>query len=289
MPSSLNQVCKLVASVADRPLHEICGKTEFTTDLEFDAMDCVELIMDVEKEFGVEIKDEEAEYIESVSELASIIDYSLGNISRRPLFLYKARRRTREPVLAGCVKVSANWLGVTGFGLAVASAFGARMNLPIVWVLTFAICALALVSVTSTEACKLLCQRFMKSTSQQSISINVSGGQIGNLNLGKIIGNINTSLKSIEADAGDKVATAIKAVGDSILSSKDLSETSKKDALEQLDGLATEAKAAEPERKQGIAKSLLTSLDSLLATAGRAGEIWLKYKDVFHSLFQIPR
>ena len=51
---------------------EVTRKASFTDDLGADSLDCVELVIDFEHEFGIEIDDNEAENINTVGEA---IDY----------------------------------------------------------------------------------------------------------------------------------------------------------------------------------------------------------------------
>ena len=51
---------------------EVTCEASFVNDLGADSLDCVELIIDFEHEFGIEIDDNEAENINTVGE---VIDY----------------------------------------------------------------------------------------------------------------------------------------------------------------------------------------------------------------------
>lgn len=53
---------------------DVTLEASFTTDLGADSLDTVELIMDLEKEFGVQIPDEEAEKIATVGDAVSFIE-----------------------------------------------------------------------------------------------------------------------------------------------------------------------------------------------------------------------
>lgn len=56
---------------------EVTPEASFTTDLGADSLDTVELIMDLEKEFGVQISDEDAQKIVSVGDAIAHIENSL--------------------------------------------------------------------------------------------------------------------------------------------------------------------------------------------------------------------
>ncbi len=56
---------------------EVTEEASFTNDLGADSLDTVELIMDFEREFGVQISDEEAQKISTVGEAISHIESCL--------------------------------------------------------------------------------------------------------------------------------------------------------------------------------------------------------------------
>lgn len=53
---------------------DVTMEASFTTDLGADSLDTVELIMELEKEFDVQIPDEEAEKIATVGDAVSFIE-----------------------------------------------------------------------------------------------------------------------------------------------------------------------------------------------------------------------
>lgn len=58
---------------------EVTASTSFVGDLNFDSLDMVELIMDMENMFEMNIPDEEAEKIQTVGEAANYIKERLAN------------------------------------------------------------------------------------------------------------------------------------------------------------------------------------------------------------------
>lgn len=46
-------------------------------DLQFDSLDCIEAIMDIEQEFGITIPDEEAEKCRIVQDVVSLVESKL--------------------------------------------------------------------------------------------------------------------------------------------------------------------------------------------------------------------
>ncbi len=68
---TLEKVINLLAESLDMDASEITAETTFE-DLDVDSLDTVEILMEMEDEFGIEIKFEEAG--KSVGELVSYID-----------------------------------------------------------------------------------------------------------------------------------------------------------------------------------------------------------------------
>ena len=52
---------------------EVVNEASFTNDLGADSLDTVELIMEFEKEFNIQISDEDAEKIQTVADVVSYI------------------------------------------------------------------------------------------------------------------------------------------------------------------------------------------------------------------------
>ena len=58
---------------------EVKESAEFTKDLGADSLDTVELIMEVEKEFGITIPDDQAETIKTVQDAINFIEAGQGS------------------------------------------------------------------------------------------------------------------------------------------------------------------------------------------------------------------
>jgi len=59
-------------------LEEVADESSFVEDLGADSLDTVELIMEFEDEFGIEISDEDAEKISSVGEAIAYLEKLVG-------------------------------------------------------------------------------------------------------------------------------------------------------------------------------------------------------------------
>ena len=72
MSNNQEQVIKVIAEQLGKDPSEVQPSAHFMDDLNADSLDLVELVMALEKEFGIEIPDEESEKITTVQ---TAIDY----------------------------------------------------------------------------------------------------------------------------------------------------------------------------------------------------------------------
>ena len=67
-----DRAVKIIAEQLDVREEEVKDSTRFIEDLGADSLDMVELVMELEEEFGIEIPDEDAEKAKTVKD---VIDY----------------------------------------------------------------------------------------------------------------------------------------------------------------------------------------------------------------------
>jgi acyl carrier protein len=72
------KVKKIVCNQMDVDMERVTPETSFTNDLGADSLDTVELVMEFEEEFDLNIPDEEAEKIQSVGDAIEYIEGNLG-------------------------------------------------------------------------------------------------------------------------------------------------------------------------------------------------------------------
>lgn len=68
-----DQLVKIISSMLGKPVEQISDKDHFTKDLGLDSLDIIELLMDIEDNFEIEISDEEAEKAILVGDLVDLI------------------------------------------------------------------------------------------------------------------------------------------------------------------------------------------------------------------------
>jgi acyl carrier protein len=74
MPVDIERVRQIVAEQLGVDAEEVTPTASFINDLGADSLDTVELVMALEEEFGIEIPDEDAEKITTVSDAISYIE-----------------------------------------------------------------------------------------------------------------------------------------------------------------------------------------------------------------------
>ena len=79
MATTLERVQNIVSDRLGVDTEKVVPGAEFIGDLDADSLDLVEVIMAMEQEFDVEIKDEDAEKIRSVGDAVKYIDEHSGS------------------------------------------------------------------------------------------------------------------------------------------------------------------------------------------------------------------
>ena len=74
MSETANRVAAIITDKLGLSPEQVTPEASFTTDLGADSLDTVELIMDFEKEFDIEIPDEDAQNIKTVQDAVDYIE-----------------------------------------------------------------------------------------------------------------------------------------------------------------------------------------------------------------------
>ena len=76
-PSTEERVIKIVCDQMGCPREKVSKETSFINDLQADSLDTVELVMEFEDEFQINIPDEDAEKIQTVGDAVKYISEKL--------------------------------------------------------------------------------------------------------------------------------------------------------------------------------------------------------------------
>ena len=74
MSETANRVAAIIVDKLGLAAEQVTPEASFTADLGADSLDTVELIMEFEKEFGIQIPDDQAEKITTVGDAISYIE-----------------------------------------------------------------------------------------------------------------------------------------------------------------------------------------------------------------------
>jgi len=78
MSETFNRVKEIIVEQLDVEESTITMEASFRDDLEADSLDVVELVMELEDEFDIEIADEEAENINTVGDAVQFIEENVN-------------------------------------------------------------------------------------------------------------------------------------------------------------------------------------------------------------------
>ena len=78
MSATLDRVKKVVVEKLNVSDNEVTETASFIDDLGADSLGVVELVMGFEDEFGIQIPDEDAEKIQTVSQAVAYVDSKVG-------------------------------------------------------------------------------------------------------------------------------------------------------------------------------------------------------------------
>jgi len=68
------QICAMLAKQMDIPADSITMETRLVEDLKADSLDVVELIMDIEQEYGVQVPEEELPNVHTVGDIVKLLE-----------------------------------------------------------------------------------------------------------------------------------------------------------------------------------------------------------------------
>ena len=78
MSEYADRVKKIIATTLNLQESKIHEEDKIIEDLSADSLDVIELIMNLEEEFGIKIQDEESELITTVGEAIAYVENKLG-------------------------------------------------------------------------------------------------------------------------------------------------------------------------------------------------------------------
>jgi hypothetical protein len=119
-------------------------------------------------------------------------------------------------------------------------------------------------------------------------NVNIYGGTFGNVNFGKQIGTITASANAVaeaNPEKGAAFADAIRTLTQSVTESDDLKDEQKKEALDAIEAIGSQAELSPEKRKPGIFKSALSYLPTILSATASTVKIWDLFGPTIKSFF----
>lgn len=114
----------------------------------------------------------------------------------------------------------------------------------------------------------------MRMEEPREINIHLKDSQVGVLNLGSIVGNVQAHLAAVAGPDADETRQALATLAQAVLDEEALPDEQRQQLLESVDLLAQEAGAAPAQRRGSVIRTVLGSLTASLAAAGSLTEVW---------------
>ena len=114
----------------------------------------------------------------------------------------------------------------------------------------------------------------MRMEEPREINIHLKDSQVGVLNLGSIVGNVQAHLAAVGGPDADEAREALETLAQAVLDEDELPDEQRQELLESVDLLAQEAGAAPAQRRGSVIRTVLGGLATSLAAAGSLTEVW---------------
>jgi hypothetical protein len=114
----------------------------------------------------------------------------------------------------------------------------------------------------------------MRVTEPREINIHLKDSQVGVLNLGSIVGNVQAHLAAVGGPDADEARKALETLAQAVLDEEALRDEQRQQLLESVDLLAQEAAATPAQRRGSVIRTVLGGLATSLAAAGSLTEVW---------------
>jgi hypothetical protein len=109
---------------------------------------------------------------------------------------------------------------------------------------------------------------------------NISNSTISNLNLGTVVGELNSSIQQLATSGRTDLADGFKRVTEAVAASSDLNDEQRKEMLEHLSVVSEETARPPDKRKLGPLKASMGAITSGLSIAAQALTVWQQLEQV---------
>ena len=115
-------------------------------------------------------------------------------------------------------------------------------------------------------------------------NIRVNDSIVGTINTGNVK-KLDSTVSAMRGENRQELANAIQQLTQAILNAPDLQPSDKNSALECLSFLSDQALTPETERQSTVGKTIISTIEKILANTGSIASIWSVVKPFFDSLF----
>jgi hypothetical protein len=114
---------------------------------------------------------------------------------------------------------------------------------------------------------------------QHVTNLNISHSTIANLNLGTVVGDLNSSIQVLTTGCHNQLGEALRQLTEAIGSSSELADTDKKEVLENLACVSEQAALSTENRKLGPLRASWSAIKNGIGTAKDLVDLALKVED----------
>jgi hypothetical protein len=115
-------------------------------------------------------------------------------------------------------------------------------------------------------------------------NIRITDSVVGTVNTGSI-GVVDQTISALGQAGDSQLAQAVKLLSEAVLNSKELSPAQKKEAMEGLSVISTEAVAPKDQRRSTVALTLIDRVSTITKLAGDVADVGVKWWPILVSAF----
>ena len=127
----------------------------------------------------------------------------------------------------------------------------------------------------------------LSADNSRNIEININGGKVSNLNLGKIIGNVNNNIEELNKSGSYDITKSIKEITEAITQASTLNDDLKLEYLEYLKLLSEEAIKPKENRNYPVIRTVLKTIGAALSNISSIEQIWSTYGPSILNFFDL--
>jgi hypothetical protein len=118
------------------------------------------------------------------------------------------------------------------------------------------------------------------------VHFEISDSQIGTLNLGTIVGDVESKLTILDANDAAEIRTGLTRLTQAALREDELDEDAKRELIESISVLADEANRKPDERRKSVVHSVTQAIAAIASTATGISVIWAEIEPLLHLFFK---